>query len=96
MPAVLENNYDKFVEFSTSLATNFSINQAKYQNILRNQLGKQLEHTLGANIIVPKDTMVKEVDNMKNEIQDRLQLNFIEKNGIVVPTQMYKELFNGC
>ena len=55
MPVVFKKNFNRFVQFAAGLVSNFDIGHNKYQNIVRNQLGKELEHVSGVNIMVPKD-----------------------------------------
>ena len=55
MPVIFKKNFNHFVQFAAELVSNFDIGYTKYQNIVRNQLGKELEHVFGINIMVPKD-----------------------------------------
>lgn len=55
MPVIFKKNFNHFVQFAAELVSNFDIGYTKYQNIIRNQLGKELEHVFGVNIMVPKD-----------------------------------------
>ena len=55
MPVIFKKNFNHFVQFAAELVSNFDIGYTKYQNIVRNQLGKELEQVFGVNIMVPKD-----------------------------------------
>ena len=54
MPVVFKKKINHFVQFVARLVSNFDIGYTKYQNIVRNQLGKELEHIFGINIMVSK------------------------------------------
>ena len=83
MPVVFKKNFNHFVQFAAGLVSNFDIGYTKYQNIVRNQLGKELEHIFGINIMVPKDDMCEKVKTQKEALQESLSLNFTEHNGVV-------------
>ena len=83
MPVVFKKNFNRFVQFAAGLVSNFDIGHNKYQNIVRNQLGKELEHVFGVNIMVPKDDMCEKLKVQKEALQERLSLNFTEYNGVV-------------
>ena len=50
-----KKNFNHFVHFAAELVSNFDIGYTKYQNIVRNQVGNELEEVFGINIMVPKD-----------------------------------------
>lgn len=78
MPVVLKRNFNQFVQFAAGLVSNFNIGYSKYQNIpvVRNQLGKELEHVFGINIMVPKDDMCEKLKVQTGALQESLSLNF--------------------
>ena len=61
MPLVFKQQYKEFVKFAPGLVSNFKIGQNKYQNVVRNQLEKEFQATLGVNIMVPKDDMTEDL-----------------------------------
>lgn len=79
---VKHENYDKFVNFSTNVASNFNISQSSYQNVLRNNFGKDLEEVLGTNIFVPKGDMVDHLNNTKASLKSIYQLTFLSHGEI--------------
>ena len=83
MPVVFKKNFNQFVQFAAGLLSNFDIGYTKYQNIVRNQLGKELEQVFGINIMVPKDDMCEKLKVQKEALQESLSLNFTEHNGVV-------------
>ena len=83
MPVVFKKNFNQFVQFAALLVSNFDISYPKYQNIVRNQLGKELEQVFGINIMVPKDDMCEKLKVQKEALQQSLSLNFTEHNGVV-------------
>lgn len=83
MPLIFKQHYKEFVQFASGLVSNFNIGQNKYQNIVRNQLGKELQATLGINIMVPKDDMTEELKEQKESLQESLSLKFVEFNGVI-------------
>ena len=80
---IFKQNFKQFVQFAAGLVSNFNIGQNKYQNIVRNQLGKELQHVLGINIMVPKDDMCEKLKECKDAIQESLSLDFVEHNGVL-------------
>lgn len=83
MPLVFKQNFRKFVQFAAGLVSNFNIGHNKYQNVVRNQLGKELEAILGVNIMVAKDDMTEELKEQKESLQESLSLKFNEYNGVI-------------
>ena len=83
MPVIFKKNFNQFVLFASGLVSNFNIGYTKYQNIIRNQLGKELENVFGINIMVPKDDMCEKIKEQKEALQETLSLNFAEYNGVV-------------
>ena len=83
MPVVLKKNFKHFVQFAAGLVSNFDIGYTKYQNIVRNQLGKELANVFGINIMVPKDDMCEKLKVQKEALQEKLSLKFTEHNGVV-------------
>ena len=83
MPIIFKQNFKQFVQFAAGLVSNFNIGQNKYQNIVRNQLGKELEHVLGINIMVPKNDMSEKLKECKDALQESLSLDFVEHNGVL-------------
>ena len=86
MPVIFKKNFNHFVQFARAeLVSNFDIGYTKYQNIVRNQLGKELEHVhvFGINIMVPKDDMCEKLKVQKEALQESLSLTFTEQNGVV-------------
>lgn len=65
MPVVFKKNFNHFVQFAAELVSNFDIGCTKYQNTVRNQLGKELEHVFGINIMVPKDDLCEKAQGTK-------------------------------
>ena len=57
--------------------------QNKYKNIVKNQLGKELEHVIGINIMVPKDDMCEKLKECKDALQESLSLDFVEHNSVL-------------
>ena len=82
MPVIFKKNFNHFVQFAAELVSNFDIGYAKYQNIVRNQLGKELEHVFGISIMVPKDDMCEKLKVQKEALQESLSLTFTEHNGV--------------
>ena len=83
MPVIFKKNFNHFVQFAAELVSNFDIGYTKYQNIVRNQLGKELEQVFGANIMVLKDDMCEKLKVQKEALQESLSLTFTEHNGVV-------------
>ena len=83
MSIVLKQNFSHFVKFAAGLVSNFNIGQLKYQNIVRNELGKELETVFGVNIMVPKDDMCEKLKEDKQSLQEKLLLDFSEHNGVL-------------
>ena len=83
MPVIFKKNFNHFVQFAAELVSNFDIGYTKYQNIVRNQLGKELEEVFGINITVPKDDMCEKLKVQKEALQESLSLTFTEHNGVV-------------
>lgn len=83
MPVIFKKNFNHFVQFAAELVSNFDIGYTKYQNTVRNQLGKELEHVFGINIMVPKDDVCKKLKVKKEALQESLSLTFTEHNGVV-------------
>ena len=83
MPIIFKQNFKQSVQFAAGLVSNFNIGQNKYQNIVRNQLGKELEHVFGINIMVPKDDMCEKLKEHKEALQENLSLDFVEYNGVL-------------
>ena len=75
MAIIFKQNFKQFVQFAAGLVINFNIGQNKYQNIVRNQLGKELEHVFGINIM--------ELKERKEALQESLSLDFVEHNGVL-------------
>lgn len=53
-----------------------------YQNIVRNQLDKELEQVFGINIMVPKGDICEKLKEQKKALQESLSLTFIEHDGV--------------
>ena len=83
MPVIFKKNFNHFVQFAAELVSNFDIGYTKYQNIVRNQLGKELEQVFGVNIMVPEDDMCEKLKEQKEALQESLSLTFTEHNGVV-------------
>ena len=83
MPVIFKKNFNHFLQFAAELVSNFDIGYTKYQNIVRNQLGKELEQVFGINIMVPKDDMGEKPKEQKEALQESLSLTFTEHNGVV-------------
>ena len=83
MPVIFKKNFNHFVQFAAELVSNFDIGYTKYQNIVRNQLGKELAQVFGVNIMVPKDDMCEKLKEQKEALQESLSLTFTEHNGVV-------------
>ena len=96
MPIIFKQNFKQFVQFAAGLVSNFNIGQNKYQNIVRNQLGKELEHVFGINIMVPKDDMCEKLKERKKALQESLSFDFVEHNGGLEAYTMLRRLWNGC
>lgn len=65
MPVMFKKNFNHFVQFAAELVSNFDIGYTKYQNTVRNQLSKELEHVFGINIMVPKDDVCEKLKVQK-------------------------------
>ena len=83
MPVIFKKNFNHFVQFVAELVSNFDIGYPKYQNIVRNQLGKELEQVFEINIMVPNDDRCEKLKEQKEALQESLQLTFTEHNGVV-------------
>ena len=83
MPIIFKQNFKQFVRFAAGLVSNFNMGQNKYKNIVKNQLGKELEHVIGINIMVPKDDMCEKVKECKDALQESLSLDFVEHNSVL-------------
>lgn len=78
MPIIFKQNFKQFVRFAAGLVSNFNMGQNKYKNIVKNQLGKELQHVIGINIMVPKDDMCEKLKECKDALQESLSLDFVE------------------
>ena len=83
MPLVFKQCHKEFVQFASGLVSNLNIGQNKYQNIVRNQLGKELQATLGVNNMVPKNSMSEEIKEQKESLQESLSLKFVQFSGVI-------------
>ena len=83
MPVIFKKNFNHFVQFAAEPVSNFNIGYTKCQKIVRNQLGKQLEHVFGIYIMVAKDDMCQKLKVQKEALQESLSLTFTEQNGVV-------------
>ena len=92
MPMVFKRNFNQFVQFAAGLVSNLNIGYSKYQNIVRNQLGEELEQVFGINIMVPKDDMCEKLKAQTEALQESLSLNFTEHNGVVAAYTNVKTL----
>ena len=73
---VFKESYDSFVLFSAGIVTNFSISQKQYQQVLNNNLGKQLEQLIGINPFVSKAELVKSLTTTKSQLKNIFNLQF--------------------
>jgi len=92
MLVVFKRNFNQFVQFAAGLVSNLNIGYSKYQNIVRNQLGEELEQVFGINIMVPKDDMCEKLKAQTEALQESLSLNFTEHNGVVAAYTNVKTL----
>jgi len=85
MPVIFKKNFNYFVQFATELhvVNNFDIGYTKYQNIVRNQLDKELEHVSGINTMVPKDDMREKLKVQEEALKESLSLTVTEHNDVV-------------
>ena len=83
MPKFVEKFHDALTDFSVGILSNFDIGQKKYQNILGNFLGRNLESITGLNPIVSKSKATDKMKNIKQELQEEVGLDFIVKGKLV-------------
>ena len=83
MRKFVEKFRDALTDFSVGILSNFDIGQMKYQNILRNFSGRNLEIITGLNTIVSKSKATDKMKNIKQELQEEVGLDFIVKGKLV-------------
>ena len=80
---VFQNNKKRFTDLSAQTLSCFNISRKDYQNILRNNIGKEIEEIIGCNPFVSRKKAEENLKIKHAALQKKLNLQFIEWEGVV-------------
>lgn len=84
MPLVFRKEQSAFEEFSCGIVGAFGISQRETQDILRNKWGKTIEQVIGINPIRSKKFFFNNLNDIRQELLEKIGLTFNEFGEVVV------------
>jgi len=84
MPLVFRKEQSAFEEFSCGIVGAFGISQRETQDILRNKWGKTIEQVIGINPILSKEKIFNNLNDIRQELLEKIGLTFNEFGEVVV------------